>query len=213
MGVEGGNWQAALSDPGRLDMMHVRDLFESRAWYRLVPDIAETVLTSGYSNGDDRAAAALTDDGETLIVYAPSRRTLTVNMNAISGSSATAWWFNPRDGSVDAGTAITSSSTRNFTPPTNDDWVLVIDDDASALPAPGSGTIDPDPDPGTGGTAGSAGTSGGGAAGSGGTVPYVYVPKFTCSASMPGQSPTTLWYLTALGAWVWLGRRRRRVQL
>jgi len=98
MGVEGGNWQAALSDPGRLDMMHVRHLFESRAWDKLVPDRSRTVLTGGLSSGDDRAVAAITEDGATLIVYAPSRRTLTVNLNALSGSNATAWWFNPRDG-------------------------------------------------------------------------------------------------------------------
>ena len=50
-GVLGGDWRAALQDPGRLDMMHVRDLFESRAWYRLVPDFANTALTAGHSTG------------------------------------------------------------------------------------------------------------------------------------------------------------------
>lgn len=137
MGVRGGDWRAALSDPGRLDMMHVRNLFESRAWYRLVPDFSNAVLTAGLSTGNDRAAAALTNDGKTLIVYAPSRRTLTINLDTLAGTTATAWWFNPRDGSVDGGTSFASTGSRNFTPPTYDDWVLVIDDAAAMLAAPG----------------------------------------------------------------------------
>ncbi|MGB5694180.1 MAG: glycoside hydrolase family 140 protein [Polyangiales bacterium] len=179
MGVEGGNWQAALSDTGRADMQHVRDLFDSRAWYRLVPDVAQTVLTGGRSSGDDRAAAAMTNDGRTLIVYAPSRRALTINLNALSGSDATAWWFNPRDGSVDAGTPIVSSGSQSFTPPTNDDWVLVIEDSTSTLPPPGIG-IEP-------------------------SLFY----KRKCSASAPGQSPSTPWWFVALGAWALFEHRRR----
>jgi Concanavalin A-like lectin/glucanases superfamily/Putative collagen-binding domain of a collagenase/Bacterial TSP3 repeat len=111
-----------------------------------VPDIAHTVLTAGLSTGDDRATAALTDDGATLIVYAPSRRTLRVNLDRLSGSNATAWWFNPRDGSVDAGTPLTSSGLWDFTPPTNDDWVLVIDDAVATLPPPGTEAVVPDAD-------------------------------------------------------------------
>ncbi|MDH3728301.1 MAG: hypothetical protein OER77_12290 [Myxococcales bacterium] len=82
---------------------------------------------------------------------------------------------------------------RDFTPPTNADWVLVIDDDAAMLPAPGTGTVLPDPD---------------GGAGSGGTEPNVYV--FRCDASAPGQDPSTPWCLVVLGAWVLIERRRLR---
>lgn len=200
MGVKGGNWQAALDDPGRLDMMHVRELFESRAWYRLVPDVSNTILTAGHSTGDDRATAALTDDGATLIVYAPSRRTLTVNLNALSGSDATISWFNPRDGSVYSSFSMASAGSQSFTPPSLDDWVLVIDDSARMFGAPGSGNVVPDP----------LGGPDGGTAGSGG-APYVYVPKFTCSSSTPGGAPwVPAGYMVALGAWVLVERRRRR---
>jgi hypothetical protein len=146
MGVKGGDWTAALTDPGRVSLIHLRALFESRAWYRLVPDFNRTVLTAGDSSGDDRATAAITADSATLIVYAPSQRTLTVNLDALSGSNATAWWFNPRDGSVGAGTSLSSSGSRYFTPPTYDDWVLVIDDAAAMLPPPGTDTAVPDTD-------------------------------------------------------------------
>lgn len=202
MGVNGGDWRAALSDPGRDDMTHVRDLFESRAWYRLVPDFAQTVLIAGHSIDDDRATAALTDDGATLIVYAPSQRALRVDLDALSGSNATAWWFNPRSGTVDTGTQVASSGTRDFNPPTQDDWVLVIDDTAAALPPPGSAPIDPEPDPGCG----TGAASGGGTGGSGGLPGYT--PQFRCSASSSTQKPATLYLFLMLGAWVVLRRKR-----
>jgi hypothetical protein len=211
-----------MSDPGRLDMLHVRNLFESRAWYRLVPDFADTVLTAGHSSGGDRATAALTDDGATLIVYAPSQRTLRVNLDALSGSDASAWWFNPRDGSVDAGTPLVSSGSRDFTPPTDDDWVLVIDDAASMLPPPGTAAIVPDVGAAGGGGGGNpdAGGSGCGAGGSagcgistGGVQPYQPIRYSTgsCSSSAPRRSSSTPWYLVVLGAWVLV--RSRRAQL
>jgi uncharacterized protein (TIGR03382 family) len=153
MGVLGGNWRSAMADPGRVSLIHLRALFESRAWYALVPDRSRTVLTGGLSSGDDRATAAITNDGATLIVYVPSRRTLTINLDALSGTAATAWWFNPRNGTVDAGTEYASSGSQSFTPPDTNDWVLVIDDTAERLPAPGTGT-------------GASGSGGGGSGGS-----------------------------------------------
>jgi hypothetical protein len=192
------DWVAAMSDPGRLDMLHVRNLFESRAWYRLVPDFADTVLTAGHSSAGDRATAAFTDDGATLIVYAPSQRPLRINLDALSGSDATAWWFNPRDGSVDSGTPLVSSGGRDLIPPTNDDWVLVIDDAASMLPPPGTGAIVPDRDVNDAGSAG----------GQPSPKPALAAPS--CNSSSVEKSSWTLWYLVVLGAWVLLERRRGR---
>lgn len=175
-------------------MARFSKLVHSRRWDLLAPDYAHTVLTEGYGdiNASSYAAAARTTDGTTIVVYAPSQRTLRVNLETLSGSNATAWWFNPRDGSVDAGTPLTSSGTHDFTPPTNADWVLVIDDDDAMLPPPGTGTID-------------------GGAESGGTEPQAYVPTpLRCGASAPGQGPSTPWYFVVLGVWALVERRRLR---
>lgn len=191
MGVAGGNWRAALSDPGRDDMAHVKKLFESRTWHRLVPDFNGTVLTSGHSTGDDRATVARTDDGKTIIVYAPSRRTLRVDMNALSGATATAWWYNPRDGSVDGGTQMASSGSRDFVPPTYDDWVLVIDDYAAGLAPPGTVNL----------------YDGDGSDFVCRLADVGRLPQCTCSVSAPGGSTSPLWLAFLLGLWVALRRR------
>lgn len=132
------SWKNHLNDEGRADMVHVKNLFTSRNWVALVPDQDHTVLTDGYEGGGDYAAAARTNDGATVIIYTPWGKDLTVDMSKIAGSAAHAWWFNPREGTVqDLGT-FTNAGTHVFNPEADEDWVLVIDNADLNLPAPGS---------------------------------------------------------------------------
>ncbi|MCB9150056.1 MAG: glycoside hydrolase family 140 protein [Caldilineaceae bacterium] len=132
------SWKNHLDDEGRADMIHVKHLFESRNWPALIPDQNHTVLISGFESGSDYAAAARVADGASVIVYTPSQRALTLDMSQIAGSQARAWWYDPREGlSQNLGT-FANAGTRLFTPPTSEDWILVIDNADLNLPAPGS---------------------------------------------------------------------------
>jgi hypothetical protein len=131
-------WQDALNSPGSQSMRHFRDLVYSRNWQQLEPDWNHQVLISGYGTlGADYAAAARMPNGRTIVAYTPSQRILTVDMTQLSGSKATAWWYNPADGSAHFISSIPTTGTRQFWPTSSGDWVLVIDDDGVDLPAPG----------------------------------------------------------------------------
>ena len=134
-------WQNSVDSPGADSMQHFGRLLLSRRWDNLVPDYAHTTLTSGYGdiNGADYAAAARTVFGNTVLVYTPTRRTLTIAMNRIAGSEAKAWWFNPATGAATPIGNFPTTGTRNFDPPSNQDWVLVIDSANLEFPAPGQG--------------------------------------------------------------------------
>jgi Protein of unknown function (DUF4038)/Putative collagen-binding domain of a collagenase len=132
-------WQQALDLPGSVSMQNWGQLFRSRNWYDLVPDQKHEVVTSGLGEfqGLDYLAAARTSDGSSVIAYMPSSRTISVDMSKIPGSQAKAWWFDPRKGNAtDAGT-FPASGSRQFTPPAQGDWVLVLDDASRKLPPPG----------------------------------------------------------------------------
>ena len=147
-------WQAAMDATASKDMEITLRLFLSRAWYDLVPDqqgaasfsdsaavhLTRGVVTAGIGeeNGLDYVAAARTSDGATVMAYLPSSRTVTVDMSKIAGSQAKVWWFNPRTGSATASGEFPTHGSRDFTPPAEGDWVLVIDDAAGKLPAPGA---------------------------------------------------------------------------
>jgi hypothetical protein len=132
------DWHLHLNDEGRADMTHFQALFASRAWTDLVPDLNDTLVTHNKGTGESYSAAARTTDGNTAIIYFPEAKTITVDMPQINGTTANVWWFNPRDGSAQAEAALPTTGSHLFTPPSNDDWLLVLDNAALNLPAPGS---------------------------------------------------------------------------
>jgi hypothetical protein len=133
-------WQEALDSPGSRDMVHVQRLFLSRPWHHLVPDQKHQVVTTGMGEfrGLDTLAAARTTDGGTVIVYMPSSRTVTIDLSRLRGSSVKAWWFDPRTGKPESAGEFVASGCREFTPPAEGDWVLVVDDAGRNWPAPGA---------------------------------------------------------------------------
>ena len=137
-GFKGGDWKAALNDEARSDMPYVKKLFDSRPWYTLTPDQNHTILTGGYSSDTDFAPAATTLNNETLIVYIPTSRPLTIDMTKIQGTDSKVWWYDPRTGSAQSGGTYVNSGSRSFTPPDTNDWVLVIDDASAGFGAPGN---------------------------------------------------------------------------
>ncbi len=128
-------WKPALNDPGALTLLpHIKALFESRAWHTLVPDRERKLVI----RTDEPIPAAVTEDRSTAIIYLPPKRTVTVDVSRLSGLSARAWWFNPRDGRhIDIG--IKGSATPyKFTGPSAEDWVIVLDDEMKRRGPPGT---------------------------------------------------------------------------
>jgi len=144
------DWQSHLNTPGTTEFGYLKSLFESRAWFRLIPDQTHTIVTSGYGTfsnpafgvepigtdsilGNDYATAAATSDGSLVMAYLPTVRTVTVDMSRLSGPSV-ARWFDPTLGTFVSipGSPFLNSGTAAFTPPGThadeaDDWVLVLE--------------------------------------------------------------------------------------
>lgn len=139
-------WQGQLDSVGSTNLAYVGKLFQSREFHKLVPDQNHTVVTAGYQSGNTLATTARTSNGSTIISFIPTQRAVTVDMSKISGGGqAQAWWYNPRTNGATAAGVFATTGTQNFTPPDSSDWLLVIDDAALNLPAPGSGPIQPPP--------------------------------------------------------------------
>src|SRR5258706_1568630 len=145
-----GGWQAHLDTPGVTQLEYVKNLFEPRAWYDLVPDQDHSVVTAGYGtfiatgsvNNSDYATGARTPDGSLIMVYMPTSRTVTVDMSTLRGA-ASAHWYDPANGSYlqITGSPFSNTGTRTFTPPGNNsdgcgDWVLVLETNPPQIPVP-----------------------------------------------------------------------------
>jgi len=132
-------WASAMHSRGSHDMMLLKRLVDARPWWKLVPDIERTVVVSGLGEfrGLDYCAAARANDGSFMIAYMPTARTITVDVEQITGPMQQAHWFNPSTGEVTfAGQAARFRRCFvEFVPPGDGDWVLVLDDATAQLPA------------------------------------------------------------------------------
>lgn len=129
-------WKSSLDTEGASTMIHLRTLLESYAWWTLVPDFANDLLTAGIGSGATRAPAAMASDGGFAFVYTRDVRDLTVDMSRLAPLSVRARWYDPTDGSYTAvaGSPFPDTGSRVFRPTGNNslnktDWVLVLDAD------------------------------------------------------------------------------------
>jgi hypothetical protein len=139
----GATWQSQLGSSGSVSQASLGALFRSREHWLLVPDTNNTVMTAGSQSGTTIAVTARTSDGQSIIAYIPTQRAVTIDMTKISDTSAQAWWFNPQTASSTPMGTFPTTAPLNFTPPDQNDWVLVIDAASANLPSPGSGTLFP----------------------------------------------------------------------
>jgi hypothetical protein len=132
-------WQAAMDLPGSVGMMHWGRLFRSLPWQDLVPDSDHKRVTAGIGEfwGNDYLAAAATPDGSVLVAYMPSARTFTVDTDTLARGRVNAWWFDPRSGKTTSGGGFDAAGPRDFTPPSEGDWVLVLENASRPAVPPG----------------------------------------------------------------------------
>ncbi|NTV47028.1 MAG: DUF4038 domain-containing protein, partial [Chlorobiales bacterium] len=121
-------YETSIAYNGGAQFGYFARFFRSLEFSKLVP---HQELISG--NGDAYCAA---DPGLEYVVYLKSGGTVTVNLSA-TGSSLPVEWFNSRTGTYTSATAVTCGSSKVFTAPDNNDWVLHIGN--------GSGTVTPPP--------------------------------------------------------------------
>lgn len=146
-----GGWNnpTNLFSAGITQLQIAKNLFTSRPWYNLVPDQSHAVLTAGYGlfetnslylTTNNYVTAAEAANSNTVIAYIPqgNASTVTIAMSKISGSTATAWWYNVTNGVATKIGSYSTSGSQTFTAPDTNDWVLVLDDASQNYPPPGT---------------------------------------------------------------------------
>ncbi|MEN9938320.1 MAG: hypothetical protein RLZZ387_4899 [Chloroflexota bacterium] len=131
------HWTEAINRPGARQMQHLRRLMESRPYLTRVPD--QSVLAQEAGEGGRHIRATRDGEGSYAMVYLPVSEPVTVRLDAVSGTTARAWWYDPRTGEASPAGELPASGTHTFAPPADGpDWVLVLDDAARGFGAPGA---------------------------------------------------------------------------
>jgi hypothetical protein len=131
------SWKAQLNSEGSRTLSLLGRLFGSRSFFLLEPDRRRVTTIPNHQYGPEYVASASASDGSTLMAYLPTRKTIIVDLAGISGTSTTAWWFNPRSGDAALIGTYPTSSRLEVLPPGDEDWVLVVDSASLSLGAPG----------------------------------------------------------------------------
>lgn len=144
-------WTEAIDQVGAFDMEHVRNLMESRPFLTRIPD--QSIVVSSIGTGMDHVRATRGADGDYAFVYAPTGKSVTVDMSKISNDEVVAWWYDPRSGKHKRIGTFSNTGSRTFESPPADerlefesgdpersdlnDWVLVLDAASQHFPPPG----------------------------------------------------------------------------
>ena len=143
-------WRIAIHHTGSWQMGLVRRLFTSRPFDQLLPD--QDVLAGDAGTGAGHQRAARASDGSFLFAYTPLGRPVRVRLEALTGDSVVAYWFDPRTGAATRIGTFAREGLWSFDPPEEEgrgrDWILVIDDASRAFPLPGATAHEPNFDSG-----------------------------------------------------------------
>jgi hypothetical protein len=121
------SWENALVTAGTTSMAVLKRLMNSRPFLDRVPD--QSVIVGSTLSGTDHLQATRASDGSYAFVYDASGKSVTVNLNKLSGTQIEARWFNPRSAKSAYLGVFAKNGNHTFAAPTQgDDWVLVLDD-------------------------------------------------------------------------------------
>jgi len=132
-------WGSLMSTRGMEEMKIIFGLFDSQPWYNLVPIEQGQIILDGRGEfgSRDYVCAAMVPDKSCFLAYLPTSRTIRLNLGGLKQAELIGWWFNPRNGQASSIGQFSAIGLREFSPPGEGDWVLVIDQESLKLPMPG----------------------------------------------------------------------------
>ncbi|WP_207514175.1 glycoside hydrolase family 140 protein [Longitalea luteola] len=120
-------WYEAMKAPGASQMVHIKNLMLSRSYFDRVPD--QSLIAGDVGQRYDRLFA--TRGNNYAMFYTYTGRTISVNMDKLTGKKVKASWFNPRDGKYTPIGTFENKGVQQFDAPgevkAGNDWVLCLD--------------------------------------------------------------------------------------
>lgn len=136
VGFARNTWYDDLDLPGAWDMIHARNLLESRPFTERVP-FQEIVLNK---NQPETGFIAATRGVNYVMVYIPTGIPAELDLLKCGWPLAKAWWFNCQTGEVISVGKFQTHQKKSFAPLTTgrgNDWVLVLDNADVKFKKPG----------------------------------------------------------------------------
>ncbi|MDW7692797.1 glycoside hydrolase family 140 protein [Flammeovirgaceae bacterium SG7u.111] len=128
------DWRESMDRPGATQLVFLRKILEARPFDKIVPD--QSLIYGLNPEGRSHIRAAGSSDGSFNLVYLGMGQKAMVNLHKLP-NSVMGWWYNPKNGKVKKIGKFPNKGIKEFVPPSSgvgNDWLLVLDDEKSALP-------------------------------------------------------------------------------
>lgn len=137
VGFARNTWQKDLDLPGAWDMIHVRNLMESRPFTDRIP-FQEIVKNENQKMTEFITA---TRGRDYVMVYIPTGLAAQLDLKLCGWPKAKGWWYNCQTGEAEFFGEMETSQEKSFQPKTGgreNDWVLVLDNAKINFKKPGN---------------------------------------------------------------------------
>lgn len=130
------NWQTLLDTAAASQLKVIRDTFENIAWWTLVPDDNNLLVTAGrgtrittdsatYPSDNTYVTAAKAADGSLAVIYLPNAASAITVDTGQMGPNQTATWVDPTNGAQTSAT-VGSTYSRGNNAAGATDWLLIL---------------------------------------------------------------------------------------
>lgn len=116
-------YNEALHAPGATQMKYLQQLMLSRSYFDRVPD--QSLLAKDTGRKYNRIIA--TRGKDYAFYYTATGITIPAQLGIIKANYIQASWYDPRTGNTSRIGTFPNKGTKEFNPPNNSDWVLILD--------------------------------------------------------------------------------------
>ncbi len=120
-------WINAMDRPGASQVGYLKGLIGSRPMQNRIPD--NSIILKGQAEKSEHIEAFRAADNSYAMIYIPFGKSLTISTSSFK-KYVVAWWFNPKDSTVQKIGMLENKGSMDFETPTKgfgNDWVLIID--------------------------------------------------------------------------------------
>lgn len=91
-------WQQSLELPGSTQMKYMKELFEVLPWQTL--ELNQSLILNDNPEDEAYIIASISKSNDLILAYAPTGRSVKIDLTKIKAEKLNAFWFNPRSGKI-----------------------------------------------------------------------------------------------------------------
>jgi hypothetical protein len=107
-------WKIALDLPGSMHMKYMKDFFTGIPWQQMLP--AQYLILNDNPEGESYIVCAVGSNNDFIVAYTPLGHPIELDLSPLNTESVSAFWFNPRSGSIREAGIVPSSRSHAFKP-------------------------------------------------------------------------------------------------